>query len=106
MGIIMYEKANNKKLVYDLPTRYFHWLFTFLFLAAIIIAKTIDDDSALFSIHKLASRCTSVTNTVRNHCPDFFYLLCYKHQKDRKISQNPSKFSHIFIILLDYLHIF
>ncbi len=41
-------------LVYDLPTRIFHWLFSGLFLVAFGIAKTIDDDSIIFSYHMLA----------------------------------------------------
>lgn len=44
----------KKTSVYDWPTRLFHWLFAFLFLAAFIIAETVDDDSSLFSYHMLA----------------------------------------------------
>lgn len=44
----------ERKLVYDLPTRVFHWTFAGLFVAAFTIAKTIDDDSASFSWHMLA----------------------------------------------------
>lgn len=44
----------KRQLVYDLPTRLFHWLFAGLFLTAFIIAKTIDDDSSWFSFHSLA----------------------------------------------------
>ncbi|MFW6157281.1 MAG: cytochrome b/b6 domain-containing protein [Balneolaceae bacterium] len=44
----------KKTLVYDWPTRLFHWLFAFLFLAAFIIAETVDDDSSFFSYHMLA----------------------------------------------------
>jgi cytochrome b len=43
----------DKQLVYDLPTRLFHWLFAFLFTAAFIIAKTIDDDSSYYPLHML-----------------------------------------------------
>ncbi|HEY8269941.1 MAG TPA: cytochrome b/b6 domain-containing protein [Pseudobdellovibrionaceae bacterium] len=41
-------------LIYDLPTRLFHWLFSGLFLTAFIIAKTVDDESSFFSYHMLA----------------------------------------------------
>lgn len=41
-------------LIYDLPTRIFHWLFTFLFVVAFAIAKTSDDESLVFSYHMLA----------------------------------------------------
>lgn len=44
----------KKTSVYDLPTRLFHWLFAFLFLAAFIITETVDDDRSLFSYHMLA----------------------------------------------------
>ena len=41
-------------LVYDLPTRLFHWLFSGLFLISFIISKNIDDESILFSYHMLS----------------------------------------------------
>ncbi|MGE9745288.1 cytochrome b/b6 domain-containing protein [Bdellovibrio bacteriovorus] len=41
-------------LIYDLPTRLFHWLFSALFLLSFIIAKTVDDDSVVFSYHMLS----------------------------------------------------
>ncbi len=47
-------KEHAKTLVFDFSIRIFHWIFAFLFLAAIIIAKTIDDDSPLFTLHMLA----------------------------------------------------
>jgi cytochrome b len=43
----------KRQLVYDLPTRLFHWLFAGLFLTSFIIAKTIDDDSPWFNYHSL-----------------------------------------------------
>jgi cytochrome b len=44
----------QRQLVYDLPTRLFHWLFAVLFLTAFVIAKTVDDDSVWFNYHSLA----------------------------------------------------
>lgn len=44
----------KKTTVYDLPLRFFHWLFALLFITAFIIANTADDDSSLFSYHMLA----------------------------------------------------
>ncbi|OHC62463.1 MAG: hypothetical protein A2040_01040 [Rhodocyclales bacterium GWA2_65_19] len=41
-------------LVYDLPTRLFHWLFAGFFITAFAVANLIDDDSARFSLHMLA----------------------------------------------------
>ncbi len=43
-----------KKLVYDLPTRLFHWLFAFLFLFAFIIGKNVDDESPTYVYHMMA----------------------------------------------------
>lgn len=44
----------EKTTVYDLPLRFFHWLFAILFLIAFGIAKTADDETPLFSFHMLA----------------------------------------------------
>lgn len=41
-------------LVYDLPTRLFHWLFAGFFITAFAISNLVDDDSARFSLHMLA----------------------------------------------------
>lgn len=44
----------RQQLVYDLPTRLFHWLFAGLFLTAFVITKIFDDDSPVYSYHMLA----------------------------------------------------
>jgi cytochrome b len=41
-------------MVYDLPTRIFHWLFVAQFLTAIVIGKWFDHESLEFSYHMLA----------------------------------------------------
>lgn len=41
-------------LVYDFPTRVFHWLFAGFFIAAFAISNLVDDESARFSLHMLA----------------------------------------------------
>lgn len=41
-------------LVYDLPTRLFHWLFSGLFLLSFVIAQTVDDESVIFIYHMLS----------------------------------------------------
>ncbi|OGT59647.1 MAG: hypothetical protein A3E01_04060 [Gammaproteobacteria bacterium RIFCSPHIGHO2_12_FULL_63_22] len=41
-------------LVYDFPTRVFHWLFAGFFITAFAISNWVDDDSARFSLHMLA----------------------------------------------------
>lgn len=43
----------SKGLVYDFPTRIFHWCFSGLFISAFLIAKTIDSDSVVFIFHML-----------------------------------------------------
>lgn len=42
------------KLIYDLPTRIFHWSFAFLFLTSFFIAKNVDDESIIFAFHMLS----------------------------------------------------
>lgn len=41
-------------LVYDLPTRLYHWLFAGFFVAAFAIANLVDDESVRFPLHMLA----------------------------------------------------
>ncbi len=43
-----------RRLVYDLPTRLFHWLFAFFFLTSFVIGKTVDDESLLYSYHMIS----------------------------------------------------
>lgn len=44
----------RQMLVYDSPTRVFHWLFAGFFITAFAISNLVDDDSARFSLHMLA----------------------------------------------------
>jgi cytochrome b len=48
------ESLMRQVLVYDLPTRLFHWLFAGFFITAFAIANLVDDDSTRFSLHMLA----------------------------------------------------
>ncbi len=41
----------KKILVFDIPTRLFHWLFAFGFIGAFAIGNFVDDESALYPIH-------------------------------------------------------
>jgi cytochrome b len=43
----------NRVLIWDLPTRLFHWLLSAGFIAAAIIALALSDDSPLFPYHAL-----------------------------------------------------
>ncbi len=55
----------RNQLVYDLPTRIFHWLFAGLFVTAFLIAKTVDDESPTFSYHMLAGLLLGFTVLLR-----------------------------------------
>jgi len=54
-----------KTRIYDLPTRMFHWLFAGSFLTAFTIAKVVDDESAVFSLHMLAGLIMGFTVILR-----------------------------------------
>lgn len=43
----------QKTLVYDLPTRLFHWIFASLFICAYTIASIFDDESAIYPLHMM-----------------------------------------------------
>lgn len=43
----------KKELIYDLPTRIFHWLFAALFVSAFLIPKIFDDESQVFPYHMI-----------------------------------------------------
>lgn len=43
----------SRILVWDLPTRLFHWLLAGAFLPAFLVALTTDDDGRLFPVHML-----------------------------------------------------
>lgn len=47
------DRVHEKKriLVFDAPTRIFHWVFAFAFIGAFLIGKTSDDDAAIFPLH-------------------------------------------------------
>ncbi len=55
----------RQQLVYDLPTRIFHWLFSGLFLVAFLVAKLVDDESSAFSYHMLAGLILSFVVILR-----------------------------------------
>ncbi|MGE0631238.1 MAG: cytochrome b/b6 domain-containing protein [Pseudobdellovibrionaceae bacterium] len=55
----------RNRLIYDIPTRLFHWLFAGLFIATFLIAKTVDDESPIFSYHMLAGLLLGFTVLLR-----------------------------------------
>ncbi|MDD2942108.1 MAG: cytochrome b/b6 domain-containing protein [bacterium] len=52
-------------LVYDLPTRIFHWLFAILFIVAFGIGTYVSDESASFPLHMLAGATMAFLVLVR-----------------------------------------
>ena len=52
-------------MIYDLPTRLFHWLFAALFIVALLITKMVDDDSPTFTYHMLAGLLLTFTAVLR-----------------------------------------
>lgn len=54
-----------KNLVWDLPTRLFHWLFAAGFTVAAVIAFLLDDDSPLFPYHALIGLAIALMVSLR-----------------------------------------
>lgn len=76
----------SRSLVYDLPTRIFHWLFVALFVTAFVIAKTIDDESVTFSYHMIAGMTLSFLVVLRI----IWGLVGTKHAKFSGFALNPT----------------
>lgn len=51
--------------VYDLPTRFFHWLFVGYFVGAFFIAKTYDDESLQYPYHMIIGLIMAFTVILR-----------------------------------------
>jgi cytochrome b len=75
----------RNQLVYDLPTRMFHWLFAGLFVTAFLIAKTVDDESPTFSYHMLAGLLLGFTVLLRI----LWGVVGTKHSKFSSFSLHP-----------------
>lgn len=74
-------------LVYDLPTRLFHWLFAGFFITAFAIANLIDDDSARFSLHMLAGLGMSFVIVLRL----IWSLVGTRHARLTDLALNPKQ---------------
>lgn len=55
----------KKELVYDFPTRVFHWCFSILFITAFVVAKTVDDESPVYRYHMLVGLTLGFLVTLR-----------------------------------------
>lgn len=73
------------KMVYDLPTRIFHWCFACLFLFAFIVAKNVDDESVVFAFHMLAGLLLGTLVVWRI----YWGLAGSEHSRFRDLSLNP-----------------
>jgi cytochrome b len=87
MGVKM-----KSQLVYDLPTRIFHWCFAGLFLTAFIIAKTIDDDSPTYAFHMLAGLTLTFLVLLRI----LWGIFGTKHARISGFALNPMDLVHYF----------
>lgn len=86
----------GRNLVYDLPTRLFHWLFALTFLTAFFIAKTIDDDSPVYFYHMLAGLLLGFLVILRT----LWGFLGTKHSLFSGFSFNPSLLFSYFLGIL------
>jgi cytochrome b len=82
----------RQHLVYDLPTRVFHWLFAGLFLTGFIIAKTVDDESPWFNYHSLAGLTLGFLVLLRI----LWGLFGTKHARFSGFALNPLEFVTYF----------
>jgi len=79
-------------LVYDLPTRLFHWLFAGFFITAFAIANLVDDDSARFSLHMLAGLGMVFVIVLRL----IWSLLGTRHARLTDLALNPAQLMAYF----------
>ena len=86
----------NTQKVYDLPTRFFHWLFAGGFVAAFLIAKTLDDDSALYPYHMMVGMVLGFAVILR-----FFWgLWGSRYARFSSFSLNPKDLFQYFIDMI------
>jgi cytochrome b len=64
-GVLKLEGMKRNILVWDLPTRLFHWTLAGSFLGAYAIAVSSDDDGALFVAHMLLGAVAAFAVTLR-----------------------------------------
>lgn len=79
-------------LIYDLPTRIFHWLFAGLFVSSFIIVQVYDDESRFYPYHMILGLILSATVILRVS----WGILGSHYSRFTSFELNPLK-------LLDYL---
>lgn len=86
----------KRQLVYDLPTRFFHWFFAGLFLTAFIITKTVDDESPTYAYHMLAGLTLGFLVLLRI----LWGFFGSKHARFSGFVLNPKDLVHYFMGIL------
>ncbi len=112
----------DKTLVYDLPTRAFHWVFAALFVLSFTIGKVVDDDSSLYAYHMISGILMSALVVLRvawgamgtkyarfihfNLSPielKKYFLGILKNDSKRELGHNPaSSFAAILMFILTF----
>jgi len=83
----------RNQLVYDLPTRVFHWLFAGLFIVAFLIAKTVDDEAPAYAYHMLAGLMLGFTVLLRL----IWGFVGTKHARFSSFALHPGELALYFI---------
>ena len=82
----------SRKLVFDAPTRVFHWIFAILFLTAFIVDNTVSDESPVFYYHMLAGMTLTSLVFVRI----IWGFIGTKHAKFSGFSLKPTELINYF----------
>lgn len=88
LGVIVFESRGvvvMRSLVYDLPIRFFHWIFAGLFLTSFVIAKTVDSESLIYSYHMLSGLMMGYLVLLRI----FWGFFGTKHSRFTNFALNP-----------------
>lgn len=88
--------AKRDNLIYDLPTRLFHWLYVSFFAIAFIIAKSISVESPKFRYHMLAGLMLGLLLIFRI----VWGIIGSKHARFRHFNLNPKHLISYFKSLL------
>jgi cytochrome b len=87
----------QKNLIYDFPMRLFHWIFAGLFVTAFLIAKSIDDDSTIYSYHMLAGLLLGAVVLLRI----FWGLVGSRYSRFSSFALHPRELVSYFLGLLN-----
>lgn len=85
-------ESMKNQLIYDLPTRVFHWIFAFMFIGIFFVANNVDDESTIFSYHMLAGFILAFIVLLRI----FWGFVGTKHSRFKSYSLQPKKIISYF----------